>query len=146
MGRKRIYDIDALAGVLYDGLADAPVACQHEVRGYDIHEIAKLLDIPIQRARQVIRKQRLLFGGDDEVNIPIHLCGTRRIYHLSAQVLSGQQWQAVRIKNELAQEEVNVAWWQSMVRANQHDQIQARYAAVVLRDHERLLEDLRTLL
>jgi hypothetical protein len=146
MGRRKLYDIDALAGRLYDMLAGAETICPHDVRGLTIHEITAKLDVPAQVVRRVIRSQRLLFGSDDEINVPIHICGTDRVYHLSAEILAGQQWMAARLKNEMAQEQVNIAWWQSMVRANAHDDVRRRYSELVLRDHERLLEDLTRLL
>lgn len=147
MGRPRTYDIDALAGQLYDELARGAAElkpCPHDILGLTTYEIAVKLDVPVHVVRRIIRKQRLIFAGD-EINIPIHVCGTDHIYHLSGQIEGGQEWMARRIKNEIAQEQVNVAWWQSMVNASQHDLVRSKFAGMVLKDHERLLEDLKGL-
>lgn len=147
MGRRRKWDIDALAGQLYDELAkgkDDLQPCPHDILGLTVHEIALKLDVPIHVIRKVVRSQRLIFAGD-EINIPIHICGSDHIYHLSGQIEGGQEWMERRIKNEIAQEQVNVAWWQSMATASQHDTVRSRFAGMVLKDHERLLEDLKGL-
>jgi len=118
---RRIYDMAALSGQLYDILADTPVCCHHGIRGLTIHGVAESLDVPIGIARGVIRQQRLLFGDDDEINIPIHMCGKQHFYHLSASIEAGERWQTRRMRNELAQLRVSIAWWQSLSRAHPDD-------------------------
>lgn len=148
MGRPKLYDIEALAGKLFDRLAAGPevlTPCPHGILGLDWREIIDWLDVPRNVVYKVTRNQRLTFGGD-EINIPIHQCGTRQIYHLAGQISAGLPWQARRIKNEISQEQVNVAWWRSMVNATTHDRVYQRYAQMILTNHERMLADLQKIL
>jgi hypothetical protein len=148
MGRRRLYDIEALAGRLYDELSGGPKTlpmCPHGILGLDRDQMVKRLDVPRQVTYRMVRNQRLIFGGD-EINIPIHYCGRRRIYHLAGQIDAGSKWMKARIRNQISQAEVNIAWWRSMVNANQHDQIHRRYAELILIDCQRELEDLRRIL
>jgi hypothetical protein len=146
MPRPRQYDVDALAGKVYDLLAGLKPAdaCPHEVLGLTRWEISERLDLPAHWVGRAIRRQRLIFAGD-EINIPIHRCGTDQVYHLSGEVAAGNDWMQRRLRNEVAQEQVNIAWWQSMAAANQHDEVRQRYCELILRDHQRLLEDLERL-
>lgn len=114
MPKPRKYNIPDLAGSMFDLLQEAPVACVHDVRGYDIHELSSKLDIPEPAASKVIRCQRIIFGGDDEIGIPYHVCGRRRIYHLAGRIEEGDRWNQIRMRTELKNVEVSIAWWESM--------------------------------
>lgn len=136
MSRAR-YDTAALAGRLYDTLAGCPIACSHGIRGMDIHEICAHLDVPVQIARRVLRFQRLLFA-DDEINIPYHVCGKRRVYHLSASVDAGDRWMTIRLRNELAQLGVIIAWWQSMANAHPDTSVDGQLARINLLSYQEI--------
>ena len=125
---RRKYDIQALAGDLYDMLAGCQNICEHDVRGLTLDDISEKLSVPGHIASKVIRAQRLLFGADDEINIPYHICGRQRIYHLSAQIESGERWQLVRMRTELAQIQVTRSWWQTLTRANAETTFAGRIA------------------
>lgn len=118
MGRKRKYDIPVLAGELYDRLANRDISCEHGVRGMTMTEIAEELVVPAYIASRVVRTQRLIFGDSDEINIPYHVCGHQRYYHLSGSIDAGERWNAIRLRNELAQVQVSLAWWKSLSRAH----------------------------
>lgn len=121
MTRRKLYDIEALSGELYDMLAGAPIACEHGIRGYEAKEITDKLGVPRQITSKVIRAQRLLFGDDDEINIPYHVCGRRRIYQLSGSIEASQRWNTIRMRDERSRTEVSIAFWQSMLRAHPTD-------------------------
>jgi hypothetical protein len=125
---SRKYDIQRLAGELYDALADCPQVCEHGIRGLTQDAIAGKLSVPRPIVGKVIRAQRLIFGKDDEINIPYHICGKQRVYHLSASVKAGDRWNLVRQRNELAQIQVTRAWWQSLSRAHAEDTFAGRMA------------------
>jgi hypothetical protein len=125
---RRKYDIQALAGELYDTLANCPQVCEHGIRGLTKSDIAKDLSVPGHIVSMVIRAQRLIFGDDDEINIPYHVCGKQRIYHLSASIEAGERWQLIRMRNEIAQIQVTRAWWQSLSRAHAEETFAGRMA------------------
>ena len=127
MARNK-YDIQAMAGQLYDLLADCSEVCEHGIRGLTMPAMAEKLSAPGHIVSKVVRAQRLLFGSDDEINIPYHVCGKQRIYHLSASIEAGERWQLIRMRNELAQIQVTRAWWQSLSRAHPEGTFSGRIA------------------
>lgn len=145
-GRPPRWDVVTLSGQLYDLLANATVACEHDVLGYEAAEACERLHVPKHIFHKIVREQRLIFGGDDEIGLPIHRCGNRHIYHLSGRIEGGQGWMGRRLKGLIAQQEVNVAWWRSMVKAYAHDEVRRTYAESILRSSSRLLEDMQLML
>jgi hypothetical protein len=136
MTRPR-YDIAALAGQLYDKLAGCPVVCEHGVRGLDIHAISAELDVPTHVVSRIIRFQRLVFA-DDEINIPYHVCGRHRVYHLSASLAAGERWLTIRLRGELAHLAITIAWWQSMVNAHPDSTVDGQLARINLLSYQEI--------
>lgn len=131
----RRYDLEDLAGQFYDLLVAEP-------DGLDKHQIASKLGVPVRVVVPILRKLRLILGGGDSINIPWRSEGRRRIYFLTGQIEQGQQWQAARISKKLADLEVDLAWWRSMVEATDGRTVDGKKARLALRHQQRLFEDM----
>jgi hypothetical protein len=141
----RKYDFEKLAATLYDLLAT-------NADGLDLHEIADRLgfgELSLTNKRRVIhgviRTLRLILGEGDSINVPYRIEGARYVYFLAGRPEEGDQWQEIRMSNKLAQVDVDIAYWRSMVTAHDGRSRNGRYARAFLKHFMRLREDLREL-
>jgi hypothetical protein len=131
----RRYDYEDLAGQLF-------LILEAEPDGMDKRQIAAKLSVPVRVVVKIIRKLRLILGAGDSINVPWRADGRRRVYFLAGQVDLGQQWQGARIAKKLADLEIDLAWWRSMVEATDGRTLDGKRARLALRHQQRLFEDI----
>lgn len=135
-GPARRYDLDDLAGHLFDLLSNNP-------DGLSVGKIAARLGIPPHAAVAVIRHLRLTLAVGDSINVPWRTEGKARIYFLAGQQVDGQVWQVARMRARLSNFDVDLAWWRSMVAGSDETTPAGRLARRILRHFEGVAADVR---
>lgn len=136
MGRKAIYDYEALAAILFTRLAE-------KEEGASMKEIVDFLGVPSRHvATKVITRLRLDLGEGDTITVPVIRKGRRHFYVLSGVYDDAKAWFERRARFLYQFIKTENAAYESLFRGTDGRTKDGKSLALALRDAQRLEEDL----